>query len=225
MANSKVVFLSHYREPVRTWSHEKPPSGVMTRLKAPFIRSIRRLGRCLKTIPRLSDSVTKLYLEGKHAEALELSTLGLTKCKTNNERHNFWWWHFMGYAVYCADRLKHDKILNRLLSISEGCRRSYEGSHAAYAYCYCRFSRLAYEQEQYDSALRFAELARKADDGSAEAHYLLGYYELFINENDPTPHFNAAIERDPKMLRRIARHPFLNEYPGIINELLELRVV
>lgn len=72
------------------------------------------------------------------------------------------------------------------------------GSNAAY--CFCRFSNFKYEQEEYDKAIHFAKLAKKAGDESGEVYFLLGFYELFLNGDDPIQYFREAIKRDRKIL-------------------------
>ena len=129
----------------------------------------------------------------------------------------------MSYAVYCAHKLDNSNIMNRLLSVSEKGPEPFGGSKVSY--CYCDFSRFKYAHEDYNSAIRFAELAKTADDNSGEAYYLLGYYELFVNGKDPVELFSAAIKRDQSILGRIAHHPSLKEYPSIINELTKLHPI
>ena len=82
-----------------------------------------------------------------------------------------------------------------------------------------------YDEGEYDLAIDLAERAREADNMSAEAFYLSGFYELFINEKDPVGYFKAAIERDQKILGRIVHHPSLKEFPNIIEELKSLHRV
>jgi len=224
MDQSKVVYLRNAKAPIETPFCEKAWFKALSRLINAFIGGIPPLRRYVaKSIPYLSGRVPKLYREGKYIEALELSLLGITKCAKNNVMNHWWWWSFMSYAVYCAYNLDNTNIMNRLMTISEKGPEPIEDSKVSY--CYCHFSHLKYTQEDYDSAIRFAELANKADDDSGEAYYLLGYYDLFINEKDPVDLFSAAIERDPKILSRIVHHPSLKEFPGIIEELKKLHVI
>ena len=129
----------------------------------------------------------------------------------------------MSYSVYCAHFLENSKIMSTLIKIAKKGFKPFEGSNVAY--CFCHFSHFKFIQDDYDSAIRMAEIAKKADDDSGEAYYLLGYYDLFINEKDPVELFSAAVERDPKILNRIVHHPSLKEFPGIIEELKKLHII
>ena len=224
MSRSKVVYLNNARAPAEIPFYEKKWFRIFARLASNFIGSIPPLRRYIsKTIPYLNGRIPKLYRAGNYIEALDLSLLGLIKCDRSNELDHYWWWSFMSYAVYCADLLDNSKIMNTLIKIAERGFEPLEGRNTAY--CFCHFSQFKFAQEDYDSAIRLAELAMKADDASGEAYYLLGYYDLFINEKDPVELFSAAIERDPKILNRIVHHPSLKEFPGIIEELKKLNVI
>jgi hypothetical protein len=225
MDRSKVVYLDNVKKtPIETPFYEKNWFKTLSRLINILIKIIPPLRKFVaKSIPNLSRRTQKLYREGKYIEALELSIIGLVKCGRKNEMYNWYWWSFLSYAVYCADCLKSAKIMNLLISISKKSPQPHEGSDAAY--CYCRFSHFKYAQEEYDAAIHYADLAKNADDKSGEAYYLLGFYELFINEDDPMKYFSAAVERDHKILSWISHHPYIKEFPGIINELTELHQI
>lgn len=224
MGKSKVVLLKSAQAPVETPFYEKHWFKVFARFVSKFIGSIPPLKRYIsKTVPYLNGRVPKVYREGNYVEALDLSLLGLIKCDTNNELDHYWWWSFMGYAVYCVYMLNKPHFMNKLMSIAEKGPQPFEGSSSAY--CFCNFSDFKFAEGDYDLAISLAERAKNADDTSGEAYYLLGYYELFINEKDPVELFSAAIERDHKILGRIIHHPSLKEFPGIIEELKKLHLV
>ncbi len=129
----------------------------------------------------------------------------------------------MSYAAYCARMLDNDRIMSKLISISENGFESYNGHYVSY--CFCQFSHFMYMEGEYKKAIEFAERAMAADNTEGEPHYLLGFYDLFVNEKDPLYHFKEAVKRNPSFLNRIVNHPSIKEFPGIINELRSLEVI
>jgi len=224
MNKSKVVYLNSSKAPVETPFYEKHWFKVFGRLVSVFVGSIPLLSRYVsQTIPFLNGRVPKLYRSGNYVDALDLSLLGLTKCDINDEGDHYRWWSFMSYAVYCAYMLNNANIMTKLMSIAQKGPQPFEGNSVSY--CYCNFSQLKFAEEDHDLAITLAERAKIADDTSGEAYYLLGYYELFINEKDPVYFFSEAIKRDHKILGRITHHPSLKEFPDIIRELKELHLL
>lgn len=224
MSKSRVVYLNSAKSPTETPFYEKHWFKILGRLVSNLIGSIPPLRRYIsKTLPYLNGRVPKLYRAGNYIEALDLSLLGLIRCDKNNEPDHYWWWSFMSYAVYCAYMVGNGNFMDKLISIAEKGPQPFEGSSVAY--CFCNFSHFKFAEEEYDLAIRLAERAKNADDTSGEAYYLLGYYELFINEKDPVGLFSAAIERDNKILGRIVHHPSLKEFPAIIEEIKKLHLV
>ncbi|MBN1180643.1 MAG: hypothetical protein JXB49_00045 [Bacteroidales bacterium] len=224
MNESKLIYFDKNEIPTEIPFYKKTWFITLSRLINLFVSKIPPLRKYVSnTIPFLNGKIPRIYREGKYIEAIELSLSGLLKCNKNMEENQFYWWSFLSYAVYCADCLKNAKILNVLVSISGKGTQPFTGYNAAY--CFCRFSRLKYEQEQYDLAVNFAKLAKEADDESGEAYFLLGFYELFLNENDPIEYFKEAIKRDQKILSWIIHNPHIKEFPEIINELTELHKI
>ena len=221
MSRSKVVLLNKFDSPVKVPFYERRWFILFSRIISSAVAKIPPLNkRISKTIPFLNGRIPTLYRVGNYVEALELSISGLKKCDLNDETDHYWWWSFMSYAVYCAFALDNSKIMNSLISIADKGFEPFEGSNVSY--CFCHFSHFKYVQGDYDSAIRFAEVAKEADDESGKAYYLLGYYELFINEGNPIEYFKLAIERDHSILASIVHHPSLQKFPNILDDLNKL---
>ncbi len=177
-----------------------------------------------KTKSGLMVRIPMVYKDGDYLKALELSVNALKKCNTDNKFiDDFYWWCFLSYAVYCAHMLKNNRIMSKLISISKNGFESCDGHYASY--CFCRFSHFMYLNGEYERATDYAEKAMKADSTSGEPHYLLGYYNLFINDMDPLNHFKEAVIKDPSLLNRIVNHPSIQNFPSIINDLRRLEIV
>ncbi len=221
MSKSKVVFLNNFDSPVQVPFYERRWFILFSRFISSAVAKIPPLAkRISKTIPYLNGWIPTLCRAGNYVEALELSISGLKKCDLNDITDHYWRWSFMSYAVYCAFALDNSKLMNSLISMADNRFEPFEGSNVSY--CFCQFSHFKYVQGDYDSAIRLAEVAREADDESGKAYYLLGYYELFINEGNPIEYFKMAIERDNLILARIVHHPSLQGFPNILDDLNKL---
>jgi tetratricopeptide (TPR) repeat protein len=223
MNKSKVTYLNISKKPEAKPFYENLWFRIPVRLIATIIYSIPPFKKYLsKTKPFLNGKISKLLKDEKYNEALDLSFVGLEKCDKDNEFDHFWWWAFMNYAVYCAHTLNDDKTMSKLFEMAENGFAPFEGRY--YSHCYCYFSHFKYVEGDYELAISLAERAKKADDTFGESYYLLGYYELFINDKDPLDLFNAAIERDHSILNHIVNHPALKEFPHIIAKLKCLQI-
>jgi len=223
MSESKIIYLNNDNKLNETPFYEKQWFKVLGRLLTTIIRRIPPLRRYIsKTVPYLNGRVSKLYKEGKYLEAIELSLTGLLRCGTKNEMYHYWWWSYMGYASYCAFCLNNPQIMRKLISISEKGFKPFEGNRVSY--CFCRFSNFMFTQRDYKAATMYAERAITADEASGEPHFLLGFYDLFINENSPVDNFSLAIKKDHSFLNQIIHHPAIKDFPNIIEELKNIHL-
>jgi hypothetical protein len=165
-------------------------------------------------------TVSRLIEDKKYGEALSLSHEGLDKCdELEDAKRRSRWWQFLSCALYCVEMLDKGDEKERLLSLGEARRGRDKGRDVAY--CFSYFSRWKYAEGDYDTAIEYAELARGAESSFAEAHFLLGWYTLFVRESDPIEHFRAAIENDGAYLARIVHDPEILNFPHIIRKLRE----
>jgi hypothetical protein len=204
----------------------------LDRLRRPRLRHILSLLKQMLPLPSyLVDytgaflvTVSRLIEDKKYGEALALSHEGLGRCdELGDAKRRSRWWQFLSCAVYCADVLERDAEKDRLLSLAQARRGQERGRDVAY--CYSHFSRWKYAEEDYERAMEYAELARGADSSFAEAHFLLGWYTLFVRQSDPVEHFRAAIENDGAYLARIVHDPAIMNFPHLRAQLRKPRVV
>jgi len=204
----------------------------LDRLRRPTLRHILSLLKQMLPIPSYLLDYTGPYLvtvwrlieNKKYGEALDLSHEGLSKCdELGDAKRRSRWWQFLSCGVYCAEMLGREDEKERLLSLGtarEGRERARDG-----AYCFSHFSRWKYAEGDYDTATEYAEIAREADSSFAEAHFLLGWYALFVRESDPVEHFRAAIENDGSYLARIVDDPEIMNFPHLRAQLRKPRLV
>ncbi|HVO83742.1 MAG TPA: hypothetical protein VMU60_04880, partial [Syntrophobacteria bacterium] len=194
----------------------------------PTLRYILSILKQMLPIPSYLLDYTGPYLvtashlieDKKYGDALAACHKGLDMCDELGEaKRRSRWWQFLACAVYCAEMLDKEDEKGRLLSLGEARRGRERGRDVAY--CYSHFSRWKYAEEDYHTATEYAEIARGADSTFAEAHFLLGWYALFVRESDPIEHFRAAIENDPEYLARITHDPEIMNFPHIIRKLRE----
>ena len=198
------------------------------RLRRPTLRHILSVLKQMLPVPSyLLDytgpylvTVSRLIEEKKYDEALALSHEGLEKCdELGDTKRRTRWWQFLSCAVYCAEMLDREDEKEKLLSLGKARQRCAGGRDAAY--CFSHFSRWKYAEGDYDKAIAYGETARGADSSFAEAHFLLGWYTLFVREADPIEHFRAAIENDPQYLGRVTHDPEIMNFPHIVRKLRE----
>jgi hypothetical protein len=204
----------------------------LDRLRRPTLRHILSILKQMLPIPSYLLDYTGPYLvtvsrliEGKkYGEALPLSHKGLDMCdELGDAKRRFRWWQFLACAVYCVEVLDRDEEKGRLLSLGEARWGREKGRDVAY--CFSHFSRWKYTEGDYDRAIEYAEIAREADSSFAEAHFLLGWYTLFVRESDPVEHFRAAIENDDSYLARIVQDPEIMKFPHLRAQVPKPRLV
>ena len=177
-----------------------------------------------KTISGMLARTFKSMKEGDYEEALRIAHLGMSKCRTSKDLLAAWhWWEFMSYAVRSTDRLDNSEQKALLVSLAEDGLKPAKGYYPAY--CFCHFSRWKYREGDFGAAVDYARKAKEAEESYAEADFLLGWYALFIYQEDPISHFKSAIENDKEYLYRITHEPELMGFPQIIQELQDLRLV
>jgi hypothetical protein len=224
MGDSKIIHLPRESRATK--------ERLFDRLCRPTLRHILSILKQMLPIPSyLLDytgpylvTVSRLIKAGRHGEALALSHEGLDKCDELGEvKGRSRWWQFLSCAVYCAEMLDREDERERLLSLGKARQGRDKGRDVAY--CFSHFSRWKYAEGDYDTAIAYAEIARRADRSFAEAHFLLGWYTLFVRESDPIEHFRAAIENDGAYLVRIVHDPEIVNFPHLRAQLRKPQLV
>jgi len=224
MGDSKIIHLPRESRATK--------ERLFDRLRRPTLRHILSILKQMLPIPSYLLDYTGPYLvtvsglikAGRHGEALSLSHEGLDTCdELGDAKGQSRWWQFLSCAVYCAEMLDREDERERLLSLGKARQRRDKGRDVAY--CFSHFSRWKYVDGDYDTAIAYAEIARGADRSFAEAHFLLGWYTLFVRESDPIEHFRAAIENDGAYLARIVHDPEIVNFPHLRAQLRKPRLV
>ena len=191
------------------------------------IMKIRPIQRYIdNTCAGMKGLISRCLREKNYEEALSIAHAGMRKSRQDSHRMlaQYDWWNFMYYAVCCAEELGSVDEREKLISIAESGFEPFQGFYAACTFCF--FSRWMYEVKNYDAAIEYARRAINADGKLAEADFLLGWYALFLDQQDPTEHFRSAIMKDNTYLAKIVHEPALNEqFPHLIDQLRNLSVV
>ena len=224
MAEAKIISLPRGNRP------QKAPT--VGRLRLTKIRLILSFLRRMIPVPaHLADrtgplliTVSRLIKAAAYEEALALSHEGIQCCgQSKDAKLRRRWWQFLSCAVYSAEMLARTEEREKLIALAEACPLREKGHSVAY--CLSHFSRWRYAERDYGTAIAYADMACEADSTFAEAHFLLGWYALFIRQADPTDHFRSAVEKDPRYLERISRDPELSGFPHIIQKLRQPRLL
>ena len=217
MAEDKVISLPRSGRPRR--------APTVERVRRTKIRRILSLLRRMIPIPAylvdptgpLLVTVSRLLKRAAYGEALALSHEGLQRCGQGKDaKLRRRWWQFLSCAVHSTEMLDRGAERENLIALAKAYQARDKGHSVAY--CFSHFSRWKYAERDYDTAVAYAEIARDADRTFAEAHFLLGWYALYIRQADPLDHFRSAVENDPRYLERITRDPELLNFPHIIRD-------
>jgi hypothetical protein len=169
-------------------------------------------------------TVSRLLKAAEYGEALALSHQGLQCCgQSKDAKLRSRWWQFLSCAVYTVEMLDRAEEREKLISLAKAYRVQDRGHSVAY--CFSHFSRWKYAERDYGTAMTYAEIACDADRTFAEAHFLLGWYALFLRQTDPLEHFRSAVKHDPRYLERIRRDPELSNFPDLIENLRRPRLL
>ena len=170
----------------------------------------------------LSGRIFRCQADGNHAQATRLAIFALEKFRHKKSRlapgldhHN--WWRFMQHGSQSAGQTDQAELKEKLILLAKDGIEPFEGVFVAKSYL--EFSRWRYRAEVYDQAIEFAEIAAEADPTWAEPDFLLGWYGLVLGTGNAENHLSRAIEKDQRILFRIANNDICKQYPSIIRKL------
>ena len=127
------------------------------------------------------------------------------------------WWQFMELGVDSAKNSDNHELRDKLIEYAVSGIEPFEGYYVAYSYL--EFSKWKYQTQNHEKAIEFAKIASKADITWAEPDFILGWLCLVLGYGDAETHLNNAIEKDPKILFRVANNDICKQYPHIISKL------
>jgi hypothetical protein len=184
--------------------------------KIPYIRN-----KINNSVGGLSGSIFKCWEKKDYKQATEISIFALERFRHKKGgpailvHHH--WWEFMKYGVQSAKHIDDSELKNKLISLANEGIKPYEGYNVAYSYLEC--SLWKYDEHNYEEAINYAKVAANADITWAEPEFILGWYSLVLSLGNAEEHLSNAIERDQRVLFRIANNETCKQYPHVINKL------
>ena len=170
----------------------------------------------------LSGRIFRCWDEKNYEKACDIAIYALEKFRYKKswflpfmDHHN--WWNFMKHGVESAKWIENEEIKENLINIAISGIEPFEGHYVAFSFL--EFSRWKYEAEDYEKAIQYAEVAAKADETWAQPDFILGWYGLLLNKGNSEEHLCRAIEKDKRVLFRIANNEICKQYPDIISKL------
>lgn len=203
-----------YREPALL--------GFLVSLVRVFMRFTPLSKAIAESVGGLSGRIFHCWEHREYEKAAQLAIHALGKYRHKKSKFmpsmdHHHWWSFMKLAVDSAKRVENKELRDKLIEYADTGMQPYEGYHVAYSYL--EFSRWRYYGDKYDDAIKYAEIAASADSTWAEPDFLLGWYGLLLGKGGAEEHLNSAVEKDHRLIFRIANNEICKQYPFIINKL------
>jgi len=199
----------------------------------PFTKLFVGLIRLASKIPAINKYLNESYggLNGRiyrhwrykeYTEAANIALFGLKKyrnkkSKTTPFMDHHHWWSLMKDATDSARCIDNEEIKQELIDMANSGIEPFEGHYVAYSYL--QFSKWRYQTQNHEEAIEYAKTASRADNTWAEPDFILGWYALVLGKGNAETHLGHAIEKDPRILFRIANNDICQQYPHIINKL------
>jgi len=172
----------------------------------------------------LSGTIFRYWNNNDYQSASDTVIFALEKYRNKKSlffpfmnHHN--WWQFMKHGVEIAHLDNNSKTKEILISYANTGIEPFEGHYVAYSFL--GFSRWKYTEQDYDNAIKYASIAAKADSTWAEPEFLLGWYALVLGNHEAEKHLTKAIDKDHRILFRVANDDICKQHPTIINKLKE----
>ncbi|MEL0585004.1 MAG: hypothetical protein AAES65_09040 [Candidatus Thiodiazotropha sp. (ex. Lucinoma kazani)] len=175
-----------------------------------------------ESVGGLSGSIFRCWESKDYEKAAKLAIHALEKYRNRKSKitpymdhHN--WWSFMKHGVDSAKHIENEECRNKLIEYASTGIEPYEGYDVAYSYL--EFSRWMYQLADYDKAVEYAKIASVADNTWAEPDFILGWYGLLLGKGKAEEYLSRAVEKDQRVLFRIASNDVCKQYPHILNKL------
>lgn len=130
------------------------------------------------------------------------------------------WWLFMRAAVVSLEKLDDQDRQDEVIALARNGIEPFEGYDVAYAFL--AFARWSYQQRDFDTAIEFATVASKADATWAEPDFFMGWMCLALARGDALAHLSLAVDKDPRILKRIVDDSLCRKHPHIIEGLRKI---
>ena len=194
-----------------------------------FVASIQLLAKIppikkymAESVGGFSGSIFSCWEKREYEKATQIAIHALEKYRNKKSRlfhfmSHHHWWSFMQYGVDSARHIKNEELRERLVQYANEGIEPFAGYDVAYSYL--EFSRWRYGANRYDEAIKYAEVASRADETWAEPDFILGWYGLLLSMGNAEEHLSRAIEKDQRSLFRIVNNEVCKQYPHIIDKL------
>ena len=175
-----------------------------------------------ESIGGLNGRIFRLWENKEYEAATKVAIFGLEKYRHKKSKilpfmDHHHWWQLMKHGVDSATNTDNQELKDKLIEYATSGIEPFEGYDVAHAYL--EFSKWQYQMKETEKAIEYAKIASKADGTWAEPDFILGWYGLVLGESDAETHLSHAIEKDPRILFRIANNDICQNYPHIINQL------
>jgi len=182
--------------------------------KIPYIRN-----KINNSSGGLSGSIFSCWQKNDYKKATQISIYALELFRNKKDRlvpgmEHHTWWQFMKHGVDSAKHIEDTELKEKLISLANDGIEPFEGYDVAYSYL--EFSRWKYYEKNHEDSFKYAEIASKADATWADPEFILGWYSLLLGRGNGEDHLSTAIERDQRILFRIANNKICKQYPHII---------
>lgn len=201
---------------------EPPFSRFMITLVRLFARNPTISRYISESMGGLSGRIFRCWEKENYEEASRIAIHALEKYRNKKSKllpfmDHHHWWRFMKHGVDSARMIENKEIQGKLVQYANSGIEPFEGFDVAYSYL--QFSKWEYQAVNYKEAIKFAEIASEADSTWAEPDFLLGWYGLLLSTGKAEDHLSMAIDKDKRILFRIANNEICKQYPHIINKL------
>ena len=178
--------------------------------------------RMAESVGGLNGRIFRCWKRKEYEEATRIAIHALEKFRNKKSKilpfmNHHHWWQFMQHGVDSANHIANEELRAKLMDCAKDGIEPFSGYDVAYSFL--AFSRWMHESKKYNEAIQYAEIASRADATWAEPDFILGWYGLFLGKGDARQHLVRAVEKDYRVLFRIANDDLCKRYPDIINQL------
>lgn len=171
----------------------------------------------------LNGQIFRHWNKQEYDEATKVTIKGLEKYRNKKslltpfmDHHT--WWQFMELGVDSAKNSNNFELKDKLIEHANSGIKPFEGYYVAYSFL--EFSKWKYQRQDFEKAIEYAKTASKADSTWAEPDFILGWFSLVLGYADAEAHLCNAIEKDSRILFRIANNDICKQHPHIISKLI-----
>ncbi len=223
-----MALTSKDREEIETAPFKEPAfTGVVLHVLR-FLGHIPWLKAKLNdTVGGLNSQIFRCWEAARYEEAVNIALYALDKYRDNNNgslgfMNHHHWWSFMRYAVKSIEKSGDLGNMKQTLERAREGIEPFEGYDVAFSFV--AFSLWKFKEERIEEAVDLAKTASEADPTWGYPEFLLGWYCLVAGGGDASRHLANAVQRDPRIIFRVASDPICHARPDISSKLKALAV-